>query len=376
MVLLNKMKKVAVFHNFMDNIGGAEMVTLSFVREFDADLYTTNIDKEKIIKMGFGDILERIFSIGEVSNISPFRQQLAFFKFRKLNLSNKYDFFIISGDWAMSGAVNNHPNMWYAHSPLNELWEYKNYVKKEILNWWKKPLYDIWVYINRKLSLSYSKHVDTWVCNSENTKKRIEKYYKKNAKVIHPPIDVSDYINKPDKNYWLSVNRLTINKRIDMQIKAFSKLSNENLVIVGCYEKGTSQFESYKKYIESIKTDNIEILNWVSREKLIELYSECKGLIATARDEDFGMSVIEAMASGKPIIASNEGGYKESVINDRTGILIDSINEQKIIEAINKIESNLYSDSEKYKNNSIKQAKKFDTKEFVKSINNIIYNKV
>ena len=102
-------KRIAIFHNYLDNIGGAEIVGLTLARELKADVYTTNIDKEKIKKMGFNDV--NIISIGNIPINAPFRQQLAFLRFRLLNLKNKYDFYIIDGDWAMSGAVKNHPNL-------------------------------------------------------------------------------------------------------------------------------------------------------------------------------------------------------------------------------------------------------------------------
>ena len=78
--------KIAIFHNYLDNIGGAEIVGLTLAREFNADVYTTNIDKEKINKMGFSDVIPRIFSIGTVPINAPFKQQFSLWKFRKLNL--------------------------------------------------------------------------------------------------------------------------------------------------------------------------------------------------------------------------------------------------------------------------------------------------
>ena len=356
--------KIAIFHNFMDNIGGAEIVTLILARELSADIYTTNINEEMIIKMGFNDVIPKIYSLGKIPKNAPWRHQFAFWKFRKLNLGNKYDFYIIAGDWAMSGAVNNKPNLWYIHSPLNELWHWRKYARENLMQKWKRPLFDIWVYLNQKLSLSYSKHVSIWVCNSKNTENRVRKYYNKEATIINPPIDTSLYEYRPHKNYWLSVNRLLNHKRVDLQIKAFKELPNEKLIIVGSYEKGANQFEAYRKYIESIKPENVEIINWVDDKKLKELYSECKGFITTARDEDFGMTVVEAMASGKPVIAPNEGGYKESIINNETGLLIDNIEVEILIEAIRKININ----PEKFKNACLTQAKKFDTKIFIGKI--------
>lgn len=360
--------KIAVFHNYMDNIGGAEIVALTLARELEADIYTTNISAEKISRMGFADVLDRIYSLGKIPKQAPFRQQLALGKFRHLNLSKKYDFFIIAGDWAMSGAVNNKPNLWYAHSPLNELWEFQDFIKKNVLSFWKRYPYDLWVWFNRKLTLKYAESVDIWVCNSENTKKRIKKFYNKEAVVINPPINVKDYKWQEPKDYWLSVNRLITHKRIDLQTEAFKYLPAEKLVIVGSYEKTVTQFENYKNYIEKTKPNNVEIIHWADNQKLKQLYSECKGLIATAKDEDFGLTVVEAMAAGKPVIAPNEGGYKETIINENTGILIDDINPEKIAETIKKISAKLKDNPIRYREECLNQAKKFDSEKFIEKI--------
>ena len=358
--------KIAIFHNFMDNIGGAEIVTLTLARELNAEIYTTNIDYEKIKKMGFLNL--KIKSIGKIPKNAPLRHQLAFWKFRRLNLKNKYDFYIVSGDWAMSGVVNNKPNLWYIHSPLNELYEFKDYIKKKLLSLWKHPIFELWVKINRYLNKKYLKHAQRLVCNSKNTQNRIKKYYKRDAKIINPPIETSKHKYHKHKNYWLSVNRLSIAKQIEIQMKAFSNLPNEKLIIVGSYEKGARQFERYKKFIQKIRPKNVEIITWIDNKKLISLYDNCKGFITTAKDEDFGMTPIEAMASGKPVIAPNEGGYKESVIDNKTGLLIDNMDSEKLIQAIKKISKN----PEKYKSACIKQAKNFDVQIFIKKIKNEI----
>ncbi len=357
--------KIAIFHNYMDNIGGAELVTLALARELNADIYTTNIDKEKIIKMGFAEV--NIISIGKIPLNAPFKQQLALFKFRKLNLRNKYDLYIIAGDWAVSAAINNKPNIWYVHSPLNEIWGFKDYIRTNVLKSYQRPFYDLWVLYNRRLNLKYIKHIGKFIANSENTKNRIRKYYGKDAIVINPPIDTKKFYFEKNKEYWLSVNRLFKNKRIEMQLKAFSMLPDEKLIIVGSYEK-SSHFLKYVDYCKKIKPDNVEIKSWIDEHELIELYSGCKGLITTSKDEDFGMNAVEAMASGKPVIAPNEGGYKETIINNKTGILIDYIDEYKLANAINKLAREINKNPLKYKESCQKQAKKFDLSIFIEKI--------
>jgi glycosyltransferase involved in cell wall biosynthesis len=366
--------KIAVFHNFLDNIGGAEIVALSLARELSADIYTTNIDQEKIKKMGYEDVLPKIHSIGHLPRRAPFRQQLALWRFRRLNLREQYDFFIIAGDWAMSGAVNNHPNIWYVHSPLNELWAFTDFIKKEILSFWKKPIYDLWVYFNRRLSLQYSTQVDYWVCNSLNTKQRIAKFYHQDAQVIYPPVKTTECQGGGDGGYYLSVNRLVTHKRLDLQMEAFAKLSKERLVVVASYEKGVAQFEDYKKYIEKIKPDNVEIKHWLTSQELSHLYANCRAFITTAANEDFGLTAVEAMAHGKPVIAPCEGGYPESIISGSTGLLIEQIDAAKLVDAILEINKNLNSNPNFYKEACLARANFFDISRFIEQIRVVINN--
>ncbi|MCK4919383.1 MAG: glycosyltransferase, partial [Candidatus Pacebacteria bacterium] len=123
-----------------------------------------------------------------------------------------------------------------------------------------------------------------------------------------------------------------------------------------------------KNYLEKIKPKNVNIINWISDKELKKLYSECKGLITTAKDEDFGMTPVEAMASGKPVIAANEGGYKETIINNKTGALIDNITVEKLTNTIKKINEELKLNPNKYKKDCQKRAKEFDTDNFIKNI--------
>lgn len=351
----------------MDNIGGAEIVVLALAQELEADIYTTNYSLEKIQKMGFDTSKIKIYSIGKIPLNAPFRQQMALARFRHLNLKNKYDLYIIAGDWALSGAVNNKPNLWYVHSPIREIWDFYERIRNLLTAWYKRPIYDAWVKYNRYLNKKHIKHAQKIICNSKNTQKRLKKFLNRDSIVINPPIETKKFKNKKTQDYWLSVNRLFVHKRVDIQTKAFENLPNENLIIVGSYEKAR-YFTKHANYIKKTKPTNVKILSFVDQEELLELYSHCKGFITSAKDEDFGMTPIEAMACGKPVIAPNEGGYKESIINNKTGILINDITPDKLAKAIKKMSEELKIKPNKYKKACLKQAKKFSTENFIKKI--------
>ena len=357
--------RIAIFHNFLDNIGGAEIVDLIMARELGADIYTTNTDQEKIKKMGFAT--DNIFSIGRVPINAPFRQEAAYWRFRKLNLKKKYDFYIIAGDWAISAAYQHHPNLWYVFSPMREIFDLYEFTKENSVLKWKRPVFDLWVKWRRRMIKNDARQADKIVSVSQNVKERVKKYLNCESEIIYPPIETAKYRYKQNGDFWLSVNRLIRHKRVDLQIRAFAKMPTEKLVIVGSYEK-SKHFTEYVDYIEKIATPNIQILHWVDGEKLIDLYANCKGFITASLDEDFGLTPLEAMASGKPVIAPNEGGYRETVMDGLTGKLIDEIDENKIINAVREIGQN----PERYGDDCQSQAKKFDVQTFMEKIKNEI----
>ncbi len=151
-------------------------------------------------------------------------------------------------------------------------------------------------------------------------------------------------------------------KGIEEAISIFQKLGKK-LKIVG-EAHGFSDVESK---VKGGKSKNIEFLGRVSDEKLWELYARSKAFVALARDEDFGMTVVEAQAAGTPVIAFNGGGFKESVIDNVTGVLIDEVNETSVKEAIKKIERKNWNKAILQKN-----ARRFSKERFVKKIKKIV----
>ena len=366
--------RIAIFQNFLDTIGGAEVVGLTMARELDADIYTTNIDRGKISAMGFDDVLPRIFSIGKVPKNAPFRQQMVLWRFHTLNLKGKYDFFVINGDWAVSGAVNNKPNLWYVNATIREIWDLREYVREKLIRPWKRPIFDLWSNYNRYLNKKHVGHVGAIASNSTFTKERVKKYLNRDSNLVYPPTQTNKFRYDKTGDYWLSVNRLIGYKRVDMQLKAFAKMPDEKLIVIGPYEKSKTSL-SYVDLIKRIKPTNVTIIEGAdSFEELAHYYANCKGFITTCLAEDFGMTVVEAMASGKPVIAPNEGGYRETVIDGETGILIDDLDEHKLAIAIQQLSKEL-KDSVKqnnYQKECRRQAEKFDASVFTRKIQSLI----
>jgi glycosyltransferase involved in cell wall biosynthesis len=153
------------------------------------------------------------------------------------------------------------------------------------------------------------------------------------------------------------VNRLYPEKRIELQVEAFRIVPEERLVIVGGYAKG----DHASRYAEKIGRDlppNVSLCGEVSEDVLRSLYSRCKGHICTAIDEDYGLTPLEAMASGKPVVAVNEGGYRETVTG-QTGLLVEP-NVDKIAGAVRFIAK----DPARYREHCFNRAKEFDIAEF------------
>ncbi|MFC1896377.1 glycosyltransferase [Thermodesulfobacteriota bacterium] len=353
--------RVAIFHNYMDNIGGAEITALTLARELKADVYTTNLDADKIEHAGFSDVAIR--EISRVPVRAPYKQQATLARFLALHLPGAYDFFVIDGDWAMSAALRNRPNLWYVHSPIREIYDLYEYTRGNQNNFVRRAIFDLWVALNRIINRRLFRYVDRVVCNSENTRKRVRRYLRGSSEVVYPPVDTKEFHYRRNGDFWLSVNRLFEHKRVELQCEAFASLPSERLVVVGSHEE-TRHSTEYARHLNQTKPPNVEMAGWVDPEELTGLYADCKAFITTSYEEDFGLTPVEAMASGKPVIAPNEGGYRESVIDGVTGILIDKMTAGSLASAV----TILGPVAGRYKGACLERAQKFDKEVFARGI--------
>ncbi len=348
--------KIAIFHDYIGAIGGGEKLVLTLARGLGADVITTDVDKDSINKMGFDDV--KIISLGGTIKMPPLKQISASLRFAMCDFSKEYDFFIFSGNWAHYAAWKHKPNLYYCHTPVRAFYDLKNQVINSQEKLWQRIIAKAWIELHSRFDRHSIGKVNRIITNSQNTQRRIKKYYKRDAAVVYPPVQTASYYFEKNKDYWLSVNRLYPEKRIWLQLEAFRNLPDEKLKIVGGYSRG-DHAEKNLKFLSDIPS-NVELLGMVSEDELLRLYAQCKGLVTTAQDEDFGLTPVEAMASGKPVVAVREGGYLESIIDGETGLLVKP-EVPDIMEAIKKISAN----PDRYRHACEAQAKKFDTAIFI-----------
>jgi glycosyltransferase involved in cell wall biosynthesis len=173
--------------------------------------------------------------------------------------------------------------------------------------------------VHRALDRRAVRGADRIVAISENVRGRVRRAYGRDADVIYPPVATSRFRFREIGDAWLSVNRLYPEKRIDLQMEIFRRLPEEKLVIVGGYTKG----DRTETYVSSLRPPpNVTLMGEVPEPALADLYGGCRGFLTTALDEDFGITPVEAMAAGKVVLATDEGGYRETVVDGRTGFLL------------------------------------------------------
>lgn len=303
--------KVALVYDRVNKWGGAERVLLALHKIFPkAPLYTSVYDKEKAswakVFTVYTTFLQKIpFAKSHHDMLASF-MPIAFETFN----FDEYDLVISVTSEAAKGIVTKPGTLHICLclTPTRYLWSgYKEYFKNPLLAWVSKPI----VYLLRKWDFAAAQRPDAYIAISKEVARRLKKYYKKNAPVIYPPIELPQVrSSKKEQNaYFLIVSRLVPYKRIDIAIEACNELQLP-LKIVGV----GSEIDKLK----SIAGPTIEFVGSLTDKQLIEYYKNSVALLFPGL-EDLGLTVIEAQAYGKPVIAYKAGGALETIQEGKTG---------------------------------------------------------
>lgn len=341
-------------------IGGAERFIIDMARALNATIVT----------LGSVHTLDNTYDFSCVSfkfldkklPTEPLRQIIGARLFKNLDLD--YDFYISTDDMSMHFLTKDKPHLYYMFTPRRAFYD-MYYDVMSTKHGFKSLMYKVGIWYFRNQDQKFvQNHVKNIACISNNVRNRIRKVYLRDAKVIYPCIDNSKYFTKPQENYWLSVNRIDKWKRIDLQVEAFRQMPDKKLIVVGTVYPEL-------QWIVDGAPSNVEFKGIVSEPKLTDLYSRCTGFITTAIDEDFGITPLEAMASGKPVVATKEGGYLETVVDGSTGLLATP-DIYDIIRCVNSIDYIERNHPGMYKDKYSQRAHEFDYNIFKNHMNNTV----
>ena len=308
--------KVALVHDFLVRFGGAERV-LKVLSEMypEAPIFTLFYD-EKRVGQFFDKERIRASRLQKLPRFMRKRYRIFVKSFPRL--MEEFDFedydLVISSNTAYShGIVTalDTKHLCYCHSPMRYAWDWTNEYREENgVRGLKAALYAPLLKGLREWDMVAADRPDLYVANSENVRGRIRKYYKQEAKVIYPPIDVKRFrVSESHEGYFLILSSLTPYKKIDLAVQLFNKIGRK-LVIIG---EGPDRAR-----LEEIAGDNIDFLGFKDDDTVREYMENCRALIFPG-EEDFGMTPVEAMACGKPVLAYGKGGLTETVISGKTG---------------------------------------------------------
>ncbi|MBU2971738.1 glycosyltransferase [Pseudoalteromonas sp. C2R02] len=256
-------------------------------------------------------------------------------------------------------------NIYYCHTPPRHFYDLADYYKSNSSKVQRCGM-ALQKFFYLKLYEKSIKKMDVVIANSVNVQKRLKQYLNIDSIVVYPPCAVDEYYFNENEGYYLSTARLENYKRIDLIIDAFIKMPDKKLKITS----GGSLASSLKLKVQKSKAKNIEFTGWLNENQIKELVSKCIATIYIPYNEDFGMSPVESMAAGKPVIGVNEGGIKETIIDGVTGFLCpENPTVKDVIEKVNILNDNMCLSM---KMQCILRAKKFSTSEFKKNISVIL----
>lgn len=347
--------KAAVLHDFFDKRGGGERVAMELSRTFKADLYTGFVKSSKTYDMK--GIKLNSLKVNPYLPV-PIRNNIIAKRFCGIN---GYDLYIFSGTWCTSAAATLKPNILYMHTPPRFLYDLKDHFERG-MNPLKRAVFRRFVAKQKAVDQRNVRHFDAIAVNSKNTLSRVAKYYgndvRKKCTIVNPPVDTRKFRSKKSEDYYLSTSRLDPLKRIDTVIEAFAASGRRLMIASDGPERG-------RLMKLASNHGNITFTGKVSEEKLVDLYSRCRATIAAAKDEDFGLVAVESLASGKPCIAADEGGFLEIIKDGMSGVFFKP-GAESLNDAIEK--------SERIKWNAakmMKESKKYDIKVFEKKMKSL-----
>lgn len=352
--------KIALVHEWLTNMGGSERV-VCILRELfpEAPIYTTIFEPNKLAA-GLAQADVRTSFLQRLPRWLRRQQWLLPwmpYAFEQFDLSD-YDL-VISSSHACAKGVLTRPetlHICYCYTPMRYAWDlYHDYINtlhgpKRWLAVWLLHRIRLWDYLS-------SQRVDRFVAISRSVSARIRKHYGKESFVLAPPVDLSRFrSDAPREDYFVVISRLVSYKRVDLAVEACLRLKRRLLVI------GVGEEEKVLKE-HCPEAAGIRFLGWQSEEAVEEHLARAKAFLFPG-EEDFGLTMVEALASGCPVIAYGRGGALDILKDGETGILFGEQSVEGMTEGIRRFEATLDAGKSFKPENLRREAERFDKERF------------
>jgi glycosyltransferase involved in cell wall biosynthesis len=322
--------RVALVHYWLVGMRGGEKVLEALCELFpDADIFTLVADRSKLSDTILRHKITTSF-LQKIGGVKHYQKMLPLMPFALESFDlTPYDLVISSEAGPAKGIVARPDavHICYCHSPMRYIWDlYPQYhassgrITRAAMSV-TSPFLRAW-------DVSTSARVDYFIANSTYVAKRIEKFYRRTAEVIHPPVDIGRFtISTEIGDYYLCAGQITPYKRIDIAVEAFTRMGKP-LVVIG---------SGVTDKLRRLAGPTVKFVGAVDDQTMADHFSRCKALVFPGV-EDFGIVPLEVMASGRPVIAFARGGATETVIDGKTGILFREQTVEALVDAVEAME--------------------------------------
>jgi glycosyltransferase involved in cell wall biosynthesis len=352
--------RVALVHDFLVDVRGAERVFLAVCDLFgEADLFTAVYDEPGTE----GRFAHRTVNTSYLQRLRPnartFRALLPLYPAAMESLDLRgYDLVISSSSAWAHGVIPDEDavHVCYCHNPFRYAWN----ARQETLSA-RGPLgraalgavFQRW----RQWDWIAAQRVDAYVANSHTTKRRVARYFGRDATVLHPPVDIERFTPAEPGEAYVVLSELMAHKRIEVAVRAFNELRLP-LVVVG---NGPDA-----RRLHRLAGPTVSFTGRVSDAEAARILARGRALVVTATEE-FGIAAVEAQAAGRPVIALHEGGVRETVIEGETGVFFDMPDPASLAEAVLAFDALAVDPAA-----CVASARRFDTAHFRRGLRSVV----
>ncbi len=355
-----------LLYDFLQTRGGAERVLHCLHRHFAAPVCVGYATSESFRDLFSSD---HLIDLGADNPFVPLALARTLRAFTRLgpSVAGPYRTRLYSGSYAPLAQleVKGGRSIYYCHTPPRFLYDLRAHYQRSF-PLWQRPLLALLRHWLQPRYEAAVRSMDVVLANSRNVQKRLQHYLGISSQVIYPPVETSHYRWLGDDGYFLSTARLEPLKRVDLLVRAFVRMPSHRLVVTS----GGNELKRLQALAKG--ASNIRFSGWVDDRALQNLVGKARASIYLPVDEDFGMSPVESMAAGKPVIGVAEGGLLETVVDQETGVLLPpGFGEEEVIAAVRSMTTDR---AHSMRSACESRAVRFSTERFLAEIESVLWS--